>query len=393
MATGMAEILSGAGESGARRIRAALDLVVGVDDLETDQFLLPHRIIGILWLREAGTHRAVVDEAVSRLRERAALGTLPYLLMHIARDDATTDRWDDAETAYLEGIRLANETGQTTDLAVSQAGLAWLYARQGRSEQCREIVNAAVPLCLERHVNVGTAWLDLAQGDLEVGLGNLTVAVLHYERLEERLRTAGLSDPDQSSAPELTEAYLHLGRPEAASRMAEKFKQKAVAKGQPWSLARAERALGLCATGAAVDAHFTTALYLHRRTPDRYEMARTELAYGAALRRMRQRVNARPLLRSALTTFEELGAVPWADRAARELEATGQTPHRRAASAIDELTPQERQISQLLARGSTTRETAAALFISPKTVEYHLRHVYLKLAISSREALAEAFPR
>ena len=147
---------------------------------------------------------------------------------------------------------------------------------------------------------------------------------------------------------------------------------------------------------------FPTALYLHRRTPDRYETARTELAYGAALCRMRQRVNARPLLRriastsalsSALNTFEELGAVPWADRAARELEATGQTPHRRAASAIDELTPQEQQISQLLARGSTTRETAAALFISPKTVEYHLRHVYLKLAISSREALAEAFPR
>ena len=127
------------------------------------------------------------------------------------------------------------------------------------------------------------------------------------------------------------------------------------------------------------------------RTPDRFETARTELAFGARLRRERRRVEARPLLASALSTFEELGATPWADRAAQELQATGETVRRREASAMDELTPQERQIAQLLARGRTTREAAAALFISPKTVEYHLRHVYLKLDIRSRAALAALF--
>jgi DNA-binding CsgD family transcriptional regulator len=104
-------------------------------------------------------------------------------------------------------------------------------------------------------------------------------------------------------------------------------------------------------------------------------------------------VEARPLLRSALDTFERLGARPWADNAARELEATGERAHRREAAAADDLTPQERQIAQLLSQGRTTRETAAALFVSPKTVEYHLRHIYLKLGIRSRTALAESIGR
>ena len=101
-----------------------------------------------------------------------------------------------------------------------------------------------------------------------------------------------------------------------------------------------------------------------------------------------QRVHARPPLREALATFEHLGAVPWADRAAVELEATGETALRRGAGVIAALTPQERQIATLLAQGRTSREAAVALFLSPKTVEYHLRHVYIKLGIHSREDLA-----
>ena len=88
--------------------------------------------------------------------------------------------------------------------------------------------------------------------------------------------------------------------------------------------------------------------------------------------------------------FERLDARPWADRARAELAATGETVRRRDPSTIDDLTPQELQIALLLAGGKTTRETAAAVFLSPKTVEYHLRHVYLKLGIHSREKLAQA---
>jgi DNA-binding CsgD family transcriptional regulator len=103
----------------------------------------------------------------------------------------------------------------------------------------------------------------------------------------------------------------------------------------------------------------------------------------------RNRILAREQLRAALEAFERLGAVPWAERARTELTATGETLRRRDPSTLDELTPQELQIALLLSDGKTTRQAAAALFLSPKTIEYHLRHVYLKLDIHSREELAQ----
>jgi DNA-binding NarL/FixJ family response regulator len=113
------------------------------------------------------------------------------------------------------------------------------------------------------------------------------------------------------------------------------------------------------------------------------------LAYGEWLRRAARRVDARSQLRAALDDFEELGASGWAERAAAELTATGEHVRRRDADPRSLLTPQELQVSLLLTEGRTTREAAAALFLSPKTVEYHLRKVYTKLGVSSRVELAE----
>ena len=122
---------------------------------------------------------------------------------------------------------------------------------------------------------------------------------------------------------------------------------------------------------------------------DRFETARTRLAYGERLRRAAMRLRARDQLRVALDDFEDLGARRWAERAAAELAATGETVHRRGADPRSSLTPQELQVSLLLVEGRTTREAAATLFLSPKTVEYHLRKVYTKLGIGSRSELAE----
>ena len=104
---------------------------------------------------------------------------------------------------------------------------------------------------------------------------------------------------------------------------------------------------------------------------------------------MRNRVLAREQLREAERLFDRLGARPWADRARSELEATGERLRRGEPSTIDELTAQELQIAMLLGSGRTTREAAASLFLSPKTIEYHLRHVYLKLDIHTRAELVE----
>jgi DNA-binding CsgD family transcriptional regulator len=131
------------------------------------------------------------------------------------------------------------------------------------------------------------------------------------------------------------------------------------------------------------------ALCHHAHTPDVFETARTNLAYGARLRRARRRVDARERLQDANQAFARLGAQRWVETAADELAATGITVAPRGATGLDLLTPRERQIVQLLVDGRTTREAAGALFLSPKTVEYHLRHVYTKLGITNRRELTD----
>lgn len=135
---------------------------------------------------------------------------------------------------------------------------------------------------------------------------------------------------------------------------------------------------------------FATALRHHDSTTDTFERARTELYFGERLRRARKRVEARKHLRVALKAFDELGAAPWGERAMGELQASGETARVRDERYRQQLTPQELQVALTLAEGTTTREAAARLYLSPKTVEYHLRHVYDKLEIRSREELREA---
>ena len=145
---------------------------------------------------------------------------------------------------------------------------------------------------------------------------------------------------------------------------------------------------GLLAPDDELDRQFEEALALHDQTPDLFERARTLLAYGGRLRRAQQKTKARQQLRAALTLFDQLGAEPWSAQAGAELAATGETARRRHPSTRNQLTPQELQIASLLAAGRTSREAAASLFISPKTIEYHLRSVYRKLGINSRDELA-----
>jgi DNA-binding CsgD family transcriptional regulator/tetratricopeptide (TPR) repeat protein len=390
MATGIAEVLTGQG--GAARIRAAATLLTESPELRSDPRRLPWLMLPPLYLRDSDTAGAELRAVVDEVRDRAGVGTLPYLLFHIARDQATTSSWRRAEANYAEAIRLSRETGQSTELAVSLAGLAWLESRQGREAGCRAHAAEALPICSERSIRLGEAWVLFALGDLELGLGDAAAAVDHLERLEELLGRLGLGDPDLSPRPELTDALLRLGREEEARLRAQEYWDAAVAKGQPWACARAQRALGLVAGPDDFDAPFGAALELHGDTLDDFETARTLLAYGGRLRRAGRRVDARPPLRRALETFATLGSLRWADQSAAELDATGERVPRRETTGVESLTPQELQVSLLLAEGRSTREAAAALFLSPKTVEYHLRKVYTKLGIRSRAELAGLLP-
>lgn len=391
MAHGMALVVDGQGETGAASARQAVELLEESDELRDDPGLLVWAAVGPLLLREASTGRELIERASERVRAQGALGALPYLLHLLARDQATTDQWTAAEASYDEAIRLGRETGQRVEVAAALAGLAWLEARQGREANCREHAAEATKLCEQLGMGLFGVWAIQALGDLELGLGRPAAAIEHHRAQADALRSRGIADVDLSPAPELVEAFLRLGGDDDAAMVAVDFVAEATAKGQPWALARAARCRGLLAKAGELELCFEEALRLHEQTPDIFEAARTRLAYGARLRRTRKRVRAREQLRAAFEIFERLGAQPWADQASAELAATGETARRRDVSTLDELTPQELRIARLLAGGKTTRETAAAIFVSPKTVEYHLRHIYGKLAIHSREELIAAF--
>ncbi len=389
MTAGMARIIGGDAAAGAEAVHEAVTLAERSADLRGDLQLIPWLTLGPLFLRQTGAGRPLLEHALRTARAHAAVGALPFVLNLIARDQAATDRWAVAGATYQEAIDLARESGQQTELAFGLAGFAWLQARRGREQECRACAAEALSRCRELGTRLYEIWATAALGELELGLGDAAKAAGHFEHQQQLLRECAITDADLWPAAELTDAYIRLGLDDQAQQEAAEYLAAASAKNQPWPLARALRCQGLLAPETGFSEYFEQALRLHGQTPDVFEAARTRLAYGERLRRARNRIRAREQLRAAVDAFERLDARPWADRARAELAATGETRRRRDPSTIDELTPQELQIALLLTAGKTTRETAAALFLSPKTVEYHLRHVYQKLGIHSREQLAQ----
>jgi DNA-binding CsgD family transcriptional regulator len=387
LALGMAFIYNGRGEDGAALVRRAIETLEGSDALHDDPRLLATAALGPLWLRERSESRRLIARAIDAARAEGAVGALPFPLWLAARDAATSDRPAIARARYEEAIRLARETGQAAALAAGLAGLACVQARQGDERAAREHAGEALALTSRLGLDFFRLWVLDALAELELGLGRLEPALARLREKERLLAERGIADPDVSPAPELVEALIRSDRATEAAELLGPFEQHAGDKGQPWAMARAARARGIL--DGDEDA-FADALELHARTPDRFEEARTHLCRGEARRRARRRVDAREDLRRAFETFQDLGAAPWAERARAELEATGATARRRDPSTLDGLTPRELQVALVLAEGATTREAAAQLFLSPKTVDYHLRHVYRKLGICDRAALAVA---
>src|SRR5262249_19970728 len=161
--------------------------------------------------------------------------------------------------------------------------------------------------------------------------------------------------------------------------------------GLRWAATTAARCRGLLAEESDYESAFDEALTLDHQSP--WERARTELCLGRRRRRSRRRADARESLRSALPTFQSLGAGPWAEEARRELRATGVDIPPSDDTSLRDLTPQELQVALTVARGATTKEAAAALFLSPKTIEFHLGNTYRKLGVGSRTELVRRIER
>jgi ATP/maltotriose-dependent transcriptional regulator MalT len=191
---------------------------------------------------------------------------------------------------------------------------------------------------------------------------------------------------------ELVEASARGASPDVAAAALRQLEERTHAAGTDWALGAQARSRALVSDGEAAEAFYREALERLAGSRLAVYLARTQLVYGEWLRRENRRVDAREQLRAAHDAFIRIGADGFAERARRELLATGETVRKRSVETLDELTAQEAQIARLAGEGRTNPEIGAELFLSPRTVEWHLRKVFPKLGISSRKELRDALP-
>jgi ATP/maltotriose-dependent transcriptional regulator MalT len=379
---GIGSILEGDTARGAPMLREAIVLAQTFDDPSRLGFAgAAARYLG----DDTATHDFYA-RAVARARATGELVLLPYLLESLAVAEVAAGRYTAATASASEGLRLARETGQESSVCRNLSTLALLAAMQGREDACRSYAAEALEHAVPRGLRLQAASATWALALLDLVSSRPAEALTRLETLPAGSQT-GHPVIALLSVPDLVEAAVRADQTERGQTALAGFEQWATHTAPPWALALVPRCRGLLSAGAAADRHFTEALRLHGPSSRPFDRARTQLLYGEALRRARRRVDAREHLRAALTTFEQLGASPWAERARTELRVSGETARQRDPSTLDELTPQELQIVRFVGQGATNREVAAQLFLSPRTIDYHLRNVFVKLAISSRAEL------
>ena len=343
----------------------------------------------LVWVEEYAVARTLLTWAVGVQRAGGSLLHLPQSLIELSELDFRVGRWVPALAGAYEAIALFEETAQQTELGFAQATTARIEAALGHDEDCRRRVQLGFAADAASGLLMASAYAGAALGFLELGRSEPESAIAALEPVERIVHESGLGEPWVLQwAPDLIEACSHAGRTDRAAEVLDAFELQAKATGRISALAAAARCRGLLAPDDAFEPLFDVALELHDLVPTPFERGRTELVFGERLRRTQKRTKARERLQTALQTFERLGAEPWAERARSELRASGQSVRTPEQQAGDALTPQELQVAALVAGGATNREAAAALFLSVKTIEFHLGHVYRKLGIRSRTELA-----
>ncbi|WP_073502429.1 helix-turn-helix transcriptional regulator [Actinacidiphila paucisporea] len=349
--------------------------------------------VGLTLGQDAQSHELTTALAAES-RESGGVGRLTTIMFFRAEAEIFDGRYDDAAETAAEALRIAADTGQRQWVSQLSSALAHIAAVRGDEEECRRLVDAALAGGSGTAMAPGAPWAYWSQGLLDLGLGRAQAALDRLALLgEESVRHHICAT---RSVPDLVEAAVRLGVPGRADAALARFEAWAARSGQDWAAALVARCRALRAPDADAEAYFRQALDAHDPHRRAMESARTDLLYGEWLRRARRKNEARVRLRAALDAFERLGAHPWADRARGELGAAGGAlPEAGRESGPVEaeagLTPQESQIVRLAAEGLSNKDIAARLFLSPRTVGYHLYKAYPKLGVVSRGELAGIF--
>jgi DNA-binding CsgD family transcriptional regulator len=317
-------------------------------------------------------------------RETGALSVLPIAATYRASLHVHAGAFDAASSLVEE----ADAITRSTEIAPLKYASLMLAAWRGKEADALELIEAGRLEATARGEGMGLGVIEWATALLSNSLGRYKDAHAAAERACEH-DDVGLF---AWALVELIEAGVRSGATDATSAALDRLSERTRATGTDWALGVLARSRALMSEGDAADALHREAIERLERTRIRVELARARLLYGEWLRREHRRVDAREQLREAHEMFTAMGADAFAERARGELLATGETVRKRTVETRDELTAQEAQIARLARDGRTNPEIGAQLFISPRTVEWHLRNVFTKLGIRSRRELHDALP-
>jgi DNA-binding CsgD family transcriptional regulator len=353
--------------------------------LPADADLLGNLGVAALHLGDLAAIRWTYGRLLALARDGGSVTNAVWALSRLPSAQMAGGEWSAAAASVTEAVVLARGVGQVPLTTMPLAWLALLAAQRGEPAAPAALAELEEVLAGGPMGIVGPAAVDMAawvKGVLAANAADVPGALHHLERI--RHPTIG-----RSAALDRMEAAHRAGRADLVQRWVEELTAFAAQVGMAWPAATAEHGRALIARDDAADRHFQDALRLHDSAGRPFGRARTQLAYGEFLRRNRRRVDARAHLGAALQVFDDLRAGPWAERARQELRASGGTARKRDVTTAGDLTPQERQTALLVSSGLANREIAARLFLSPRTVEYHLSNAYQKLGVRSRGELAQ----
>ncbi|MFC4062243.1 LuxR C-terminal-related transcriptional regulator [Planomonospora corallina] len=394
---GMAATFRGRHREAAAPLRRVVELAPSVDNPS----VLVWACVSSLLLGDDAQALKLSTRAIDIARAQGAVSTVPQVLEFLIQAELWLGRYASVAASAMEGLRLAQETGRLNSAAQHLAWLALTAAVEGDEETCRIRAGSAIELADAHGLGVAGALGNWALAHLDVAAGRHAGAAGRLRATARADGTGGHLVIRVMATPHFVEAAVRTGDVEHARAALAVLDRWVDSTGSPDRLALAARCHALLAAPGEAEERFREALELHGKGSCAFETARTQLLFGSALRRNRRPGAAREHLHGALETFERYGARLWAEQARGELRASGEAlpsrcpgPRSPAAEAPGQespaaraLTAQQFQIARLVADGATNREVAAQLFLSPRTVEHHLRNIFSRLGIRSRVEL------
>jgi DNA-binding CsgD family transcriptional regulator len=373
--------------------RAAAPLLHGALDAFRNGDIVVNGGFRWLWLAEEAatelwdhaTWQALALREVRLVREAGAVTVLPLALSATIVAQIFAGELA-AAASLIDEVKIVTEV---TGSHFAPYGSLILAAWRGRESELSPLIEATLKDVVARGEGIGVSTTQWASALLYNGLGEYESALVAAQQV---LEPAGkrLDATINWALPELIEAATRSGNIELAHDALAQLSEVTRAGGTDWALGLEARSRALLSRQDAPEHFYREAIERLGRTRLRGEHARAHLLYGEWLRRVGRRTDARERLRTAHRMLAAMGAEAFAERARRELLATGETVRKRTVDTRDELTAQERQIARLAREGLSNPEISTQLFISPRTVEWHLRKVFTKLGIRSRRQLRAA---